>query len=355
MNDSRPHLPALSIILPTFDRARFLPAAIDSIRAQSFQDWELIVVDDGSTDESVKILPGLISGLDQPARVVEQENGGAYSARNRGLDLAEGELVAFFDSDDRWRPHHLERCVDALRACPDVDWVYSSSRFVDGETGQIIEPDIFYEDGRPHPFLRLRTRRAGDLHVFDDPRTLRWLIRHGHQCMLQNSVIRRRVFEGRRFPVVHRNEAEDFLMVIRVLALGYKLGYYHDVHVDYCVHAGNSSASAKGISFDRHATTYRNFIKGIEDLIEEDVLRGSEQRELVRKLSREVFWSLGYALMWRHDRRQEAMELFRRGLALDRWNLGFWKTYILAAARTAFTPKRNGGAPSHRTEVPVSS
>ncbi len=120
--------PTVSIILPTYNRAPFLTEAIRSIREQEFADWELIIVDDGSTDESPQLIERLIADIHQPVHYVRQENKGAYGARNTGLDHATGKYVAFFDSDDQWLPHHLGDCVGALAANPAVDWVYGACR-----------------------------------------------------------------------------------------------------------------------------------------------------------------------------------------------------------------------------------
>ena len=92
MTDSR-FTPAVSIILPSYNRAKFLPQAFASIKAQQFTDWELIVVDDGSTDNTRELVEELTRDWSQPARYVYQENQGAYGARNTGLDLAGGEYV----------------------------------------------------------------------------------------------------------------------------------------------------------------------------------------------------------------------------------------------------------------------
>src|SRR6516225_5774559 len=100
--------PAVSIVLPTYNRARFLPQALESIRAQTWTDWELIIVDDGSCDDTAAVVRRLAAETDRPVRYVWQENGGPAAARNAGLDLARGTYVAFFDSDDYWLPHHLE-------------------------------------------------------------------------------------------------------------------------------------------------------------------------------------------------------------------------------------------------------
>src|SRR4051794_19288059 len=129
-------VPAVSVILPTYNRAKFLPQAFASIKSQTFTDWELIVVDDGSTDDTRSVVEEQTRGWAQPVRYHRQENRGAYGARNAGLDLTRGESVAFFDSDDVWLPHHLADCAAALADNPDVDWVYGASRIVDQETGR---------------------------------------------------------------------------------------------------------------------------------------------------------------------------------------------------------------------------
>src|SRR3712207_6270965 len=99
------HNPTVSIILPTYNRAKFLPQAFGSIRSQTWTDWELIIVDDGSTDETPEFLKELTANFQQPVRYICQENQGAYGARNTGLDHAIGKYIAFFDSDDLWLPH----------------------------------------------------------------------------------------------------------------------------------------------------------------------------------------------------------------------------------------------------------
>src|SRR5207245_777039 len=129
---------AVTIILPTYNRAAFLPQAFDSIRSQQFRDWELIVVDGGSTDDTAAVVRTLTGGMPGPVRYICQANRGAPGARNTGLDQARGEFIAFLDSDDAWLPHHLEHAVQALRANPDVDWLFTASRGVALPAGTVV-------------------------------------------------------------------------------------------------------------------------------------------------------------------------------------------------------------------------
>jgi glycosyltransferase involved in cell wall biosynthesis len=330
--------PRVSVLLPTYNRARFLPAALAAIAGQSFTDWELVVLDDGSTDDTAAVVGQLTAGWAQPVRYVHQANAGAYAARNAALDLAAGALVAFYDSDDIWLPHHLRDSVAALESAPDVDWVYAACRTIDHTGRHVIDPDTFRENGEPRPFRRLAVRRVGALHVIDDPRVVECQLLDGLYCGLQNSVIRRSVFDAARFHAAYRNEAEDQLFVIRALKRGHRIGYLDAVHVEYHVHGANSSASATGQSVERELSVYRPVARGFEDLLGEFAWSGRERRALRRRIHREHFWHIGYALLWMNGRRAEALASFRAGLEAWPWSPGSWKAYALARLRAAVGP-----------------
>jgi glycosyltransferase involved in cell wall biosynthesis len=103
--------PLVSVVLPTYNRALLLPRAIRSVLNQSYRNLELIVVDDGSTDETERLVHSI---EDDRIRYVSRDNGGPAAARNAGIEVAAGELIAFQDSDDEWLDGKLERQVEAL-------------------------------------------------------------------------------------------------------------------------------------------------------------------------------------------------------------------------------------------------
>jgi glycosyltransferase involved in cell wall biosynthesis len=122
--------PEVSIILPTFNRLQFLQAAVDSVFAQSFSDWELIVADDGSEAETAAWLGSLANGPRVSVlRLPHTGNPGA--ARNAGLNVARGEYVAFLDSDDLWLPHKLARQLESLRQHPQRSWGHTAFAVID--------------------------------------------------------------------------------------------------------------------------------------------------------------------------------------------------------------------------------
>ena len=106
--------PLISVIIPTYNRGWVLKEAVDSVLAQEFNDFELIVVDDGSTDDTGKIL----AAYGPRITVLRQPNRGVSAARNRGIAEARGQLVSFLDSDDLWLPPKLLRQVDFFHTNP---------------------------------------------------------------------------------------------------------------------------------------------------------------------------------------------------------------------------------------------
>src|SRR5688500_9781977 len=110
------HNPIVSVVIPTYNRAHLIRRAIDSVVAQTFADWELIVVDDASKDDAEGVVR---SYGDSRMRYVRHDvNKGASAARNTGLYAAHGEFVAFLDSDDEWLPEKLASQVELFRANP---------------------------------------------------------------------------------------------------------------------------------------------------------------------------------------------------------------------------------------------
>jgi glycosyltransferase involved in cell wall biosynthesis len=107
--------PLISIIIPTYNRSDYLPAAVESALGQVGVEAEVIVIDDGSTDDTQALVEQKAAGWGQRFRYVWQENAERSVARNHGLKYASGEFVAFLDSDDVWRPRHAKVCVAALQ------------------------------------------------------------------------------------------------------------------------------------------------------------------------------------------------------------------------------------------------
>ncbi len=119
--------PLVSVIVVTYNRAHFLKDALDSIQRQTFRDYEIILVDDGSTDNTKEIVKQY-----EGIRYIYQEHGGISKARNTAIRAARGKWIATLDSDDLWKEEKLQKQVDYLRANPECRIVYTKfSNFTD--------------------------------------------------------------------------------------------------------------------------------------------------------------------------------------------------------------------------------
>lgn len=147
--------PLVSVIIPNYNYARFLPQALDSVLAQSYSNFEIIVVDDGSTDDSKAIL----RSYGERIRWFEQQNQGVSAARNRGVKESRGQLIAFLDADDIWLPLKLERQVQLFLDNPKLGLVHCGLEEIN-ETGQSLRARCDGLDGWVAPQMLLFERPA---------------------------------------------------------------------------------------------------------------------------------------------------------------------------------------------------
>ena len=114
-------MPLVSVVVPAYNAERTLKETLDSALAQDFRDFEIVVVNDGSTDSTKAVLEGYAARV----RVIDQNNRGVSAARNAGVSASIGQLIAFLDSDDLWSPDKLTQSVHALTQNPKASMVFS--------------------------------------------------------------------------------------------------------------------------------------------------------------------------------------------------------------------------------------
>lgn len=125
----------VSVVIPNYNYAHYLPECIDSVLAQTYSPIEIIVVDDGSKDASRDVLDGYGDRI----VVLYQKNQGVSAARNNGIGAASGDLIAFLDADDAWLPTKIEKQVERFAAEPDLGLVHVGVAEVDGEGRTLVE------------------------------------------------------------------------------------------------------------------------------------------------------------------------------------------------------------------------
>lgn len=133
-------MPQISLIVPVYNAGKYLSRCIDSILNQSFKDFELILVNDGSRDNSLEIC-NHYSELDERVIVANQENGGVSSARNHGIEVAKGDYICFVDADDYVKPSYLEQLVRPALQNDKIDLVLQGRIKCEGDKQTIITPN----------------------------------------------------------------------------------------------------------------------------------------------------------------------------------------------------------------------
>lgn len=127
-------MPTVTVVIPSFNYGRYIAEAIESVLGQNHQALEVIVVDDGSTDDTAVV----VRAFGDQVRYIRQENAGVCAARNRGVAESTGDLIAFLDADDTWEPTKLEKQVAKFMEDPEIGLVHCGMREFDSETGETI-------------------------------------------------------------------------------------------------------------------------------------------------------------------------------------------------------------------------
>lgn len=224
-------VPLISFIVPIYNVERYLQKCVDSILAQSYSNIEVVLVDDGSTDESVAICDSY-ANRDKRVQVIHKENGGASSARNEGLSFAHGSYIAFIDSDDYVSPSMAEKLLDAISKT-DSDLAMCNFAYTD-ELGNITE--AFSDDTKAGEYITeelLRKVAAG------------WTF----GILVWNKLFKKELFDGGLLFLEGRI-AEDEMIAHRLLARVRKAVIIPDVLCFYRQRTGsvtNSSFNEKNL------------------------------------------------------------------------------------------------------------
>lgn len=289
--------PAVSIVMPCYNSARHLPASVGSVLAQTFSTWELIVVNDGSTDGSAD---WLATQTDPRIRVVSQPNQGVSAARNAGLQLARAPYLAFLDADDTWSPDFLARMHMAVLARPEAVLAYCGwqNLGLPGGSGQpFVPPD--YETP-----AKAETLFAG----------CRWPI---HAALVKReAVIASGGFD------THLKNAEDYALWLRValrapiVRVPAVLAYYH-------FHGGTQASSDRQRAALHQWHAQQKFVEAHPEF------RKRLGKRRIRELTLGPILKQAYASYWKRDL-PTARALFRTVMKQGYGTLRDW-TYMLPA------------------------
>ncbi len=289
--------PRISVLMPCYNALGHLAASTASVLAQDCTDWELIIVDDGSTDDSPVWLAGL---RDLRVKVVRQVNQGVSVARNHALRLARGEFIAFLDADDTWQPNCLSHLASALDGADDAVLAYCGWQ------------NLGLSGGRGEPFV------PPDYECSDKEELLfagcRWPI---HAALTRREAL----LAAGGFDTTLRN-AEDYLLWLKV-AVTARIIRVPEVLAFYHFHSGQQASSRHAEAALQFLTAQQRYLAGNPPLIQ----------KLGRRRLRELQWGTlmhrGFERYWLRDL-ASARPLFREVMRHGHGGLREW-LYMLPA------------------------
>jgi len=243
--------PSVSIIVPAYNTSQYIVEAVESARAQTFSDYEIIVINDGSddTEELERVLAPYMDDI----VYIKQENRGSSAARNAGLRQARGEYVALLDSDDIWEPEYLAVHVEALKNDPSIDIIFPNARLF-GDTPQA---GLTYMDTAPLEgditFARLL---EGKCYVW------------GGVTARREAFVRAGCFDEKL------GTAEDLDLWLRVLRQGGRITYHRRVLAHYRKRPGSHTSDSRILC--------RNFLKLLDKIEQIPDLTDNERKVVER-------------------------------------------------------------------------
>lgn len=286
----------VSVVIPTYNRAKYVVKAIDSVLAQTYTDYEVIIIDDGSTDNTCEVLKPYTDRI----QYIHQDNAGVSAARNTGIRAAKGKWIAFLDSDDEWLPKKLSIQMRDVQKRPDV-------------CAHITNVTFNPPNGRPISLFEVRNFRIHGADGFIIERPFQYVL--NYEIAVTSSLVVRRdiLFDSGLFDT-GLSIGEDVDLFLRVALQGPWAGSNIELLNYYRRKESTISLSRHPRCDQRHL--YETIVYVLEKIRNSPKLSNEEQRLLNHKLSGWVF-RLAMRQLQEGDK-EKARKNFNRSLELDR-------------------------------------
>lgn len=203
-------IPTFSVVIPAYNASAFLPQTIESVQRQTFEDFEILIIDDGSTDDTLDIIKKY-KETDSRIHFITQRNQGVSRARNTGIEAAEGKYIAFLDSDDIWMPNKLKIHFEHFQSDSKIGLSYARVEFID------------WQGYSAHQYSNLRLKNVLPKHLYIEN-----LI-----CTPSNAVIVKDIFKSNEGFDGYLSGYADIELFLRISLLGWKVEGINQVLVMY--------------------------------------------------------------------------------------------------------------------------
>ncbi len=280
----------ISIITPTYNREAFLPAAIESVLAQSYKEFELIIVDDGSTDNSRELI-NAYADKDPRVKYLYQENQRQSVARNYALSIAKGDFICFLDSDNYWPHDKLEKSLKAFEQHPEADIVYGDCITIDEQGNELHRNNM--------------RRYSGSIAA---------LLLKDNFVSMNTTMTRRKCFNEMGGMSGKRRVADDYDLWLKFSAR-YRFQYIPEFLAYYRV-MENQISSNKKLRFETNEKIILDFLAAFPDAVSEYEKKAGLTAFYTRK-----------ARHYAASDKKEAYKAIRIALGINPFSLGVWRSF----------------------------
>lgn len=290
---ARPKMPLVSVVIPTYNSAAFLPQSIESVLQQTYDNFEVIVIDDGSTDNTEAVL----ADYKDKIRYIKKNNGGPSGARNLGIAEAKGEFIAFQDSDDLWLPEKLQLQMEYLTTHPEIAVLYTD----------LIQ---FNQQGVVSAGLEERYGSLPSGYIFEE-------LLVNHAITLSTIIVRRSCIDEIGVFDESLIGAEDYNFYLR-LARKFQFDFLNQALVHKRLHTNNLSDDLDQMCEDE--------VKNLDKI----ALMFPDARIPKRKLAARIYTRFG-KYYFGQKRFNQANACFNQAFRLSPFSVETWHLWMLAA------------------------
>lgn len=318
--------PRVSVIITAYNTAAYLEASVYSVVTQTERDLEMIVIDDGSTDNTLALVEGLARSDSRISLCSQQHSGKPAVARNVGLARARGEFICLLDGDDFYDSRKVERQLAVFERCPELDVVCSDMGIV-GEDGDVGKARLYWHEiGFPEKAVSYVTHRGNKVYVSHDD-FFRFMCTHVSPVTIHTAMFRRRIFCSAKTWFREDEDlvgAEDSEFCFRV-ARRSRIGFLGDVLAYYRKHEGSISSSPE--RYLERAVRRRAL--NVEEM---KAALSPEELKMCRRTIAALLFDLGH-MRFSRGKRREAKRAYRASMV---WCL---RPRTFAAYLKAFAPE----------------
>lgn len=314
--------PLVSVIVPVYNREKLIDRLIDTVTKQTYSNWELVLIDDASTDKTKEAIEKFMAADSRIKLFDNHCSKGPSGARNSGLDHCTGKYIAYQDSDDEWEPHHLAVMVRYLEKYPDVIDLMSANPLrkneADGSVFNYDELDL----------STLPAKKLDDGYLIDNDKLFDIQLK-GRAITTQCMIGKAELMKSTRWNE-ELKAAVDIMHNLELAAKPIGVCHIQDYHAIYWAHDDNLTDVSGKHNPERMERVHHSFARYWELVVENMPLTNEQLAYVNKNLTTCYAWHLAYHTFEPQKKYKEAADYYFKAIKLTPFSFKLWKSFVKA-------------------------